>query len=59
METRIDNPDEHGDGELSDVLSDIYDSDLCDDVICIITTPTNYCLLIVWTVKMIHYTKRS
>ena len=63
METKIDNPDEHGDGEvndvLSDMLSDVYDSNLCDDVICIIATPTNYCLLIVWTMKVTHYTERS
>ena len=59
VETKIDNPDEHGDGEVSYVLSDVYDSDLCDDVICVIATPTNYCLLIVWTMKMTHYTERS
>ena len=59
METKTDNLDEHGDGEVSDVLSDIYDSDLYDDVICIIATPTNYCRLIVWKMKMTHYTERS
>ena len=60
VETKIDNPDEHGDGEVSDVLSDIvYDTDLCDDIIYIIATPTNYCLLIVWTMTMTLYTERS
>ena len=44
---------------LSDMLSDVYDSNLCDDVICIIATPTNCCLLIVWTMKVTHYTERS
>lgn len=42
VETKIDNPDEHGDGEVSGDVGD-----LCDDVICVIATPTNYCLLIV------------
>ena len=61
METKTDNLDEHSDGEVSDVLSDIYDSDhdFCYYVICIIATPTDYRLLIVWTMKMTHYAERS
>ena len=55
VEMRIDNPDEHGDGEVSDVSNDSP----CDDVICVIATPTNYCLLIVWTVTITDYTEGS
>ena len=59
VEIKIGNPDEHGDVEVSDLLGNVYGSNLCDDVICIIATPTNYCLLIVWTMMMTHTTERS